>query len=152
MVGSVHRLFSESKEAMVEEEENRDLPPEALALKYLREAEGVPRKDHAARLGHATAAQLGRCERGDTDMSRDLLVAYVEPIGQTPEAVDALLAIHPLIKHVPPAGPPSPVALDGRELRWIDRTCLALARAVLEDTRAELIRWRKGRKARRARR
>jgi tetratricopeptide (TPR) repeat protein len=149
MVGWVHRLFSESEEAM---EEDKDLPPEALTLKYLREAEGVPRKDHAARLGHATTAQLGRCERGDADMSRDLLVAYVEPIGQTPEAVDALLAIHPLIKHVPPAGPPSPVALDGRELGWVDRTCLALARAVLEDTRVELIRWRKGRKARRARR
>ena len=130
----------------------KDLPPEALALKYLREAAGVTRKDHAARLGHADETLLGKCERGDKEMSRDLLVSWVEPIDQTPEAVDALLAIHPLIKHVPPEEPPSPVALDGRELGWIDRTCLAMARGLLEDVRAELIRWKKGRKARAARR
>lgn len=129
----------------------KDLPPEALALKYLREAMGVPRKDHAARLGHADETLLGKCERGDREMSRDLLVSWAEPIGQTPEAVDALLAIHPLVKHVPPEEPPSPVALDGGELVWIDRTCLAIARGLLEDVRAELIRWKKGRKARAAR-
>lgn len=128
------------------------LPPEALALKYLREATGVTRKELASRLGHADDTQLRKIEVGDKEASRDLAVAYVEPVGQTPEAVDALLALHPLVKHEPPAGPPSPVALDGRELVWVDRTCLALARAVMEDVRAELIRWRKGRKARRARR
>jgi tetratricopeptide (TPR) repeat protein len=130
----------------------KDLPPEALALKYLREAEGVTRKDHAARLGHANDTLLGKCERGDKEMSRDLLVSWVEPIDQTPEAVDVLLALHPLVKHVPPEEPPSPVSLDGGELVWIDRTCLAMARGLLEAVRAELIRWRKGRKARAARR
>lgn len=130
----------------------KDLPPEALALKFLREAKGVTRKELAARLGHADDTQLRKIEGGDKEASRDLVVAYMEPIDQTPEAVDALLALHPLVKHEPPAGPPSPVALDGRELSWVDRTCLAVARAVMEETRAELIRWRKGRKARRARR
>ncbi|HWN40853.1 MAG TPA: hypothetical protein VNW71_01465, partial [Thermoanaerobaculia bacterium] len=93
----------------------------------------------------------GKCERGDKKMSRDLVVSMVEPIDQTPEAVDALLAIHPLVKHVPPEGPPSPVSLDGRELEWLDRSCLALARTLLEDVRGVLIRWKKKRKAHAAR-
>ncbi|MFL6202305.1 MAG: hypothetical protein ACJ76J_24315, partial [Thermoanaerobaculia bacterium] len=131
--------------------EDEDLPAEALALKYLREAMGVTRKEHAARLGHADETLLGKCERGDREMSRDLLVSWVEPIDQTSEAADFLLAIHPLIKHLPPEEPPSPVALDGRDLGWIDRTCLAMLRSVLEEVRAELIRWKKGRKASAAR-
>ncbi len=130
---------------------DKDLPAEALALKYLREAAGVPRKDHAARLGHADDTLLGKYERGDKEMSRDLLVSMVEPVGQTPEAVDALIALHRLVKHVLPEEPSSPVSLDRKELEWLDRTCLALARTLLGDIRNELIRWKKQRKARAAR-
>ena len=130
----------------------KELPAEALALKYLREAAGVTRKEHAARLGHANDGLLGKLERGDKEMSRDLLVSYAEPVDQTPEAVDALLALHSVVRHVPVEEEPSPVSLSVQELGWIDRTCLALARCVLVDVRAELIRWKKGRKARVARR
>lgn len=130
---------------------DKDLPAEALALKYLREAAGVPRKDLAAQLGHADDTLLGKYERGDKEMSHELLVSMVEPVGQTPEAVDALLALHRLVKHVLVEEAPSPVSLDRRELEWLDRTCLALARTLLEDVRDELIRWKKKRKARAAR-
>jgi tetratricopeptide (TPR) repeat protein len=130
---------------------DKDLPPEALALKYLREAAGVPRKDHAALLEHADDTLLGKYERGDKEMSRDLLVSMVEPVGQTPEAVDALIALHRLIKHALPEEPSSPVSLSPSELEWLDRTCLALARVLLGDLRNELIRWKKKRKASAAR-
>ncbi|MEA2560842.1 MAG: MalT-like region [Acidobacteriota bacterium] len=147
MIGSLHRLFFGKRAWM----KDKDLPPEALALKYLREAAGVHRKDHSARLGHADDTLLGKYERGDKEMSRDLLVSMVEPVGQTPEAVDALIALHRLVKHVPLEEPSSPVSLDRRELEWLDRTCLAMARTLLEDVRDELIRWKKKRKARAAR-
>ena len=47
---------------------DKDLPPEALTLKYLREVAGVTRKDHAVQLEHADDTLLGKYERGDKEM------------------------------------------------------------------------------------
>ncbi|HWM93490.1 MAG TPA: hypothetical protein VN493_22200 [Thermoanaerobaculia bacterium] len=130
-----------------DEPEDETLPPGAGELIYLREVLGISRKDHAHRLGHADDSLLRKYERGDKPLSRGAFKATVEPIGHAPETVDALLALHPLVKHLPPEEPPSPVALRRPELVRIDRACLAAATGVVECLRPLLIREKKRIKA-----
>ncbi|HWM92758.1 MAG TPA: hypothetical protein VN493_18485 [Thermoanaerobaculia bacterium] len=129
------------------DDETEGLPATALALWYLRNAVGLERNELAALLGHATDSLLRKLETGDKTQSRDALVHGVAALGHPPEAVDALLAIHPLVMHLPPAEPPSPVALRSGELVRIDRSCLAAATGLLGCLRPLLVHDRKRRKA-----
>lgn len=127
-------------------------PPGAKELMYLRELAGVPRPRHAALLGHKTDSLLRKYELGNRQFSRDAFVALVEPIGHGSEAVDVLLALHPLLKHLAPAEPPSPVSLRRDQLARIDRACLSAAAGLLECLRPLMIREAKRIRAEAARR
>lgn len=133
-------------------DEDEPLPDKSLALKHLREALHVSRKELAARLGLKTDDLLGKYERNDKTVYYETLLANVEPLGCPQEAVDALLALYPFLRNDPVEQPPSPVALSPDELRWIRRSCLAVITGVLEELLAEQIRRKKGRKAKAARR
>jgi tetratricopeptide (TPR) repeat protein len=134
------------------EEPEEDSPPGAKELKYLREVIGLARGEHAARLGHKGESLLRKYENGDKLLSRGAFVALVEPIGHSPEAVDLLLALHPLLKHLAPAEPPSPVAVRRDQLTRIDRACLGAAAGLLECLRPLLIREARRARAEEARR
>lgn len=132
-------------------DEDEPVPDKSLALKHLREAFHVSRKDLAARLGLASDDLLGKYERGDKTVYYETLLANVEPLGCPQEAVDALLALYPFLRNDPVEQPPSPVALSPDELRWVRRSCLAVITGVMEELLAEQIRRKKGRKAKAAR-
>jgi tetratricopeptide (TPR) repeat protein len=131
--------------------EDRSVPPGARELMYLREVVGLTRREHATRLGHRDESTLRKYENGDKSASRSFLVAVVEPIGHSAEAVDALLALHPALRHLPPAGPPSPVDLDRGQLERIDRACLGAVAGLVECLRPLMIREEKRKKAEEAR-
>lgn len=131
--------------------EDGGLPPGARELMYLRELAGLTRREHATRLGHKGESTLRKIENGDKSASRSYLAAAVEPIGHSQEAVDALLALHPALRHLPPAEPHSPVALDHGELERIDRACLGAVAGLVECLRPLMIRERKRIKAEEAR-
>lgn len=132
--------------------EDERLPDRSLAMKHLREALGVSRKELAARLGLSSDDLLGKYERGDKRVYYETLLATVDPLGCSQEAVDALLALYPFLRNDPVEQPPSPVALNPDELRWIRRSCLAVVTGVLEEMLVEQIRRKKTRKAEAARR
>jgi tetratricopeptide (TPR) repeat protein len=119
--------------------------PGANELLYLRELAGVSRPEHAAILGHKSDSLLRKCERGIRLFGRDYFVALVTPIGHGPEAVDVMLALHPVLKHLPPPEPPSPVSLRRDHLASIDRACLAAAAGLLDCLRPLMIREEKRR-------
>jgi tetratricopeptide (TPR) repeat protein len=125
--------------------------PGANELKYLREMAGLTRPEHAAILEHKDDSLLRKYDRGDRELKRDAFVAMVEPIGHSSEAVDVLLALHPLLKHELPAGTPSPVSLRQDQLVRIDRTCLAAAAGLLGCLRPLMVREAKRMKAEAAR-
>ena len=125
------------------DEPEGERPLGANELRFLREKAGVPRSRHAALLGHKDDSLLRKYELGSREFSRDAFVALVEPIGHGPEAVDVMLALHPLLKHLPPNEPPSPVSLRPDQLARIDRACLAAAVGLLESLRALMIREEK---------
>ncbi|MFL6291297.1 MAG: tetratricopeptide repeat protein [Thermoanaerobaculia bacterium] len=133
------------------DEPEGERPPGANELTYLRETAGVPRPRHATLLGHKSDSLLRKCESGNREFSRDAFVAFVEPIGHGPEAVDVMLALYPVLKHLPPAEPPSPVALRQDQLVRVDRACLGAAAGLLEGLRPLMIREAKRIKAEAAR-
>jgi tetratricopeptide (TPR) repeat protein len=133
------------------EDEEGEIPPGAKELQYLRELAGVPRPSHGALLGHKDDSLLRKYEGGNRKFSRDAFVALVEPIGHGPEAVDVMLALHPVLKHLLPAEPPSPVTLRQDQLARVDRACLAAAAGLLECLRPLLVREAKRIKAEAAR-
>lgn len=121
------------------DEPEEEVPAGAKELLYLRETAGISRPQHAALLGHKDDSLLRKYEAG-RPFSRDAFVALVEPIGHGPEAVDLLLALHPLLKHLPPAEVPSPVSLRPEQLARVDRACLGAAGGVLQALRPLMIR------------
>lgn len=121
------------------DEPEEEVPAGAKELLYLRETAGLSRPEHAALLGHKDDSLLRKYEAG-RPFSRDAFVALVEPIGHGPEAVDLLLALHPLLRHLPPAEVPSPVSLHQEQLARIDRACLGAAGGVLQALRPLMIR------------
>jgi tetratricopeptide (TPR) repeat protein len=123
----------------------------ANELRFLREKAGIPRVRHAEILGHADDSLLKKAELGLREVKRDTFVAWVEPIGHSAEAVDHLLALHPLLKHLPPAEVPSPVSPRLDQLARIDRACLGAATGVLQGLRPLMIREAKRVRAERAR-
>jgi transcriptional regulator with XRE-family HTH domain/tetratricopeptide (TPR) repeat protein len=116
---------------------------EGLALRDLREAHGVSRKELAQALGLKNDDLLAKYERGDREMSRETLDWAVAPLGLFPEAVDAQLFAHRLIL---PDSPTEP-GLTPEELRRIDRTALAVAWTAAQTVRPALIRRKKEQKA-----
>lgn len=122
------------------DEPEDEVPAGAKELLYLRETAGLTRPQHAAILGHRDDSLLRKYEQGSRLFGRDAFVALVEPIGHGPEAVDVLLALHPLLKHLPPAEVPSPVSLHQEQLVRIDRACLGAAGGVLQALRPLMIR------------
>lgn len=123
----------------------------ANELRFLREKAGVPRPRHAAILGYKDDSLLRKAELGLRKLERDMFVAWVEPIGHSAEAVDLMLALHPLLKHLPPAEVPSPVSLNQDQLARIDRACLGAAGGVLQALRPLMIREAKRVRAEEAR-
>lgn len=114
--------------------------PGANELRYLRETAGVSRPRHAALLGHKGDSLLRKYELGLREISRDAFVSLVEPIGHGPEAVDMMLALRPLLKHLLPEESPSPVSLRPEQVARIDRACLGAAGGVLQGLRPLMIR------------
>jgi tetratricopeptide (TPR) repeat protein len=133
------------------DEPEGEIPPGAKELQYLRETAGVPRPRHADLLGHKDDSLLRKYEGGTREFSRDAFVALVEPVGHGPEAVDMMLALRPLLKHLAPAEPPSPVSLRQDQLVRIDRACLGAATGLLECLRPLMIREAKRIRVERAR-
>jgi tetratricopeptide (TPR) repeat protein len=133
------------------DEPEGEIPPGANELRYLRETAGVPRPRHAALLGHKDDSLLRKYEGGNREFSRDAFVSLVEPIGHGPEAVDLMLALRPLLKHLSPAELPSPVSLRQDQIGRIDRACLGAAAGLLECLRPLMIREAKRMKAEAAR-
>lgn len=133
------------------DEPEGERPLGANELRFLREKAGVPRPRHAAILGHKDDSLLRKYELGNRELQRDAFVSLVEPIGHGPEAVDLVLALHPVLKHLPPEEPPSPVSPLPDQLARIDRACLGAATGVLQALRPLMIREAKRLRAERAR-
>lgn len=133
------------------DEPEGERPPGANELRYLRETAGVPRPRHAALLGHKDDSLLRKYELGNREFSRDAFVSLVESLGHGPEAVDMMLALRRLLKHLPPEESPSPVRLRPDQVARIDRACLAAAAGLLECLRPLMIREAKRMKAEAAR-
>lgn len=125
-----------------------EIPPgHGLALGYFYRKRGLNPAQAAERLGLADAGTLRKLEKGIVKMSRESLDEKAGRLGFTPEEVDVFLFGDRLIEPEPPPQPASPVALTREELRRISRTVAAAAWASGETVRAELIRWKKARKA-----
>ncbi|MFP5284703.1 MAG: hypothetical protein ACLGI9_03095, partial [Thermoanaerobaculia bacterium] len=103
-------------------------------------------------LGHRDDSLLRKYEQGGRLFSRDAFVSLVEPIGHGSEAVDVLLALHSLLRHLPPPGPLSPVSPRPDQIERIDRACLGAAAGLVECLRPLMIREAKRMRAEAARR
>jgi tetratricopeptide (TPR) repeat protein len=124
----------------------RQLSAEALTLLHLREKHRWSQKKLAAARGLSDYRRISRFETGENQLSRQELYVLAGLLGDSREAVDALLFTDSLITASPPE-PASPVALTPAELRRIDRAVIADGWTRAADLRAKLIADKKRRKA-----
>jgi transcriptional regulator with XRE-family HTH domain len=123
-----------------------------LALAYLRAGCGWTRARLAQALGHSSDSLLARYELGTQPLSPENLDSLLAPLPleARKEAVEVLHFTHRLIFPDRSEETASPFPLTAEEQRRIDRATLSAAWAAAETVRAELMRWKKREKQKKA--
>lgn len=119
--------------------------PLGLALNYLRSAAGWTKARLGRAVGHKDESLVSQYERGSKPLSREQVERLLEPLGQSPEALDVLLFAHKLIfpEAASEAGPPSPLTLSPEERRMVDHAAMAAGWSAAEQVRCDAVRRRK---------